>query len=317
MKKFLQQMRKKAMRKPQRIVFPEHMDSRIRKAVEILARKKIAKPVLLVKNKKYRIKGVETVSVLDNELLAFYANEMYKKRKRKGWSLGKCKKLVQQENYFGTMIVATAHADGLVSGASHTTADTLRPALQLIGTKQRFHKVSGLFFMVLKNKRYLFADCAVTISPSSQELAGIAIDSARTAKIFGIDPKVALLSFSTLGSAQHEEVAKVQKALRLAKKKNPKLSIDGELQVDAALVPGVAKLKAPFSKIAGKANVLIFPDLNSGNIAYKLVERLAGAQAIGPIIQGLAKPVNDLSRGCSVEDIINLTAITSVMAQKK
>jgi len=316
MKEFLRKIHKQAKRNPQTIVFPEHMDPRIRKAVHVIAQKKIAKPILLTAGHK-QISGIRTVNVQDAELQNYYAREMHRIRKRKGWSLGKCKGLITNEMYFGTMMVATGSADGLISGAAHSTAETMRPALQLIKTRKRFHKVSGLFLMLLEKKLYLFADCAVNIDPTAKELAEIAIDSAHTAKELGIEPRIAMLSFSTFGSAQHPQLDKIRRAVKLVKKKHPRLMIEGEMQVDAALVPFVAKIKAPKSKLRGRANVLIFPDLNSGNISYKLVQRLGGVKAIGPITQGLQKPVNDLSEGCSVEDIVNLAAITCVHAQKK
>jgi phosphate acetyltransferase len=192
----------------------------------------------------------------------------------------------------------------------------VRPALQIIGTKEKFHKVSGIFFMILENRLLLFADCAINIDPNSTELAEIAIDTAETAKRFGIEPKIAMLSFSTNGSAKHPDADKVREAVQMIKYKRPELIVDGEMQVDAALVPEISQRKFPNSKIKGEANVLIFPDLQSGNIAYKLVERLAKAEAIGPILQGLNKPVNDLSRGCSFQDIADLAAITACEAQE-
>jgi len=207
------------------------------------------------------------------------------------------------------------NADGLVSGSVHSTADTVRPALQIIKTKEQFHKVSSLFLMILQERLLIFADSAIMINPDAKDLAEIAIDTVETAKKFNIEPKVAFLSFSTHGSAKHPMVEKVTEATAIAQAKKPEVLFEGDLQVDAALVPEVAKLKCPNSKIKGDANVLIFPDLQSGNIAYKLVERLAKASAVGPIIQGLNKPVNDLSRGCSVQDIVDVTAITAVEAQ--
>ena len=202
-------------------------------------------------------------------------------------------RIVRDEVYFGTMMVYCNDADGLVGGALHTTAETVRPALQIIKTLEKYHKVSGLFLMKLRDKAYLFADCAINIAPNADELAMIAIDSANTARMFGISPRVAMLSFSTYGSAKHEIVDKVRNAVSIVKNKRPDLIIDGEMQVDAAIVPFVAKIKCPKSILKGNANVLIFPSLEVGNIAYKLVERLAKAQAIGPVLQGLRKPVND------------------------
>jgi len=312
MKTFLKKIHAQAKRRPATIIFPEYEDKRIIEAVKRINRRKIAHAILLSKKE---VPG--KVNINNPDLQKKYSEAMFKIRKKKGWSLSKCKKLVQDSTYFGTMMVACNDADALISGASHTTAHTLLPALQLIKTDDPFHKVSSVFLMVMDKKLYLFADCAVNVKPTSHELAQIALDSALTAKKFGINPRVALLSFSTHGSAKHEEVRRIQKAVKIAKRKNKHLLIDGDIQVDAALVPKIAKLKAPKSALKGNANVLIFPDLNSGNICYKMVERLAGAQAIGPITQGLSKPVNDLSRGCSVEDIVHLAAITSVMSNKR
>lgn len=218
-------------------------------------------------------------------------------------------------NLFGTMLVHHDVADGMISGATCSTAATIRPALQIIKTKERFHKVSGFFFMVWDERVLLFADCAVIPEPNSYELAGIAIDSAETAKRFGIEPKIAMLSFSTNGSADHPNADKVREATKMIRHQRPDLIVEGEMQVDAALVPDVCRRKFPNAVSYGDYNVLIFPNLEAGNIAYKLVERLAGAEALGPIYQGLNKPVNDLSRGCSTQDIIDLAAITSVEAQ--
>lgn len=218
---------------------------------------------------------------------------------------------------FGTMLVEGGIVDGMISGATCPTGDTIRPALHVIKTKEKFHKVSGFFFMILEERVLLFADCAIIIEPNSHELADIAIDTAETALRFGIEPKIAMLSFSTAGSAKHPLVDKVREATKIAQYKRPDLLIEGEMQVDAALVPDVCRRKFPQARSCGDFNILIFPDVQSGNIAYKLVQRLAGAQAIGPIIQGLRKPVNDLSRGCSIEDIINLAAFTTIEAQGK
>ena len=214
-------------------------------------------------------------------------------------------------NYFGTMMVYNGQADGMVTGTTYSTADSIRPALQIIKTKEKFHKVSGIFFMILEKRLLLFADAAITVEPNSHDLVDIAIDSAETAKKFELDPRIAMLSFSTKGSAKHPDVDKIKEAVALLKHKQPDLVVDGEMQVDAALVPKVAKKKCPNSTIQGDANILIFPDLEAANIAYKLVERLAKASAIGPLLQGLKKPVNDLSRGCHYKDIVNVTAFTA------
>jgi len=224
--------------------------------------------------------------------------------------------------YYGTMMLKMDDADGMVAGAINSTGNVLRPALQIIKTAPGISCVSSCFIMEIPNKAYgkdgvmIFGDCAVIPNPTSDELAAIAIASAQTGKaLMDMDPKVAMLSFSTKGSAKHDLVTKVQEATAKAHELAPDLALDGELQADAALVASVGKLKSPGSKVAGEANVLVFPDLQAGNIGYKLVQRLAGAEAIGPVLQGLAKPVNDLSRGCSVEDIVSVTAVTAVKAQ--
>jgi phosphate acetyltransferase len=240
---------------------------------------------------------------------------LYEIRKEKGLSKSGAKELIKDTNYFGTMLVQEKYASGMVTGVTYPTDMAIRPALQIIGTKRKFFKVSGVFFMSLENRTLLFADSAITINPNSHDLANIAIDTAETAQMFGLKPKVAMLSFSTKGSAKHPEVDKVREATALLKYRKPNMIVDGELQVDAAIVPEVAKIKCPKSILKGDANILIFPNLESANIAYKLVERLAKAKAIGPILQGLNKPVNDLSRGCHYKDIVKVTAFTVVSCQ--
>ena len=222
--------------------------------------------------------------------------------------------MLRDVNYFGTMLVYMDKADGLVSGAIHSTGNTVRPALQIIKTKPGVSRTSGAFVMVKGDERYLFADCAININPGAQELAEIAVESANTAKIFDIDPQVAMLSFSTMGSAKSDEVIKVQEAVKLAKELAPNEKIDGELQFDAAFVPVVAKQKAPESEVAGHANVFVFPELQSGNIGYKIAQRLGGFEAIGPVLQGLNKPVSDLSRGSVEEDVYKVAIITAAQA---
>lgn len=225
-------------------------------------------------------------------------------------------RLLKDVNYFGVMLVKLGLADGMVSGAIHSTADTVRPALQIIKTKPGISRTSGVFLMNRENtqERYIFADCAINIDPNAQELAEIAVNTADTAKIFDINPKIAMLSFSTKGSAKAPQAEKVQEAAKIAKDLSPELAVDGELQFDAAFVPETAEIKAPNSDVAGKANVFIFPDLQSGNIGYKIAQRLGMFEAIGPILQGLNAPVNDLSRGSSAEDIYKLAIITAAQA---
>lgn len=268
------------------------------------------------------LEGVQIFDPETSEKTAVYANSFYELRKNKGMTIEKADKIVRDPLYFATMMVKLGDAEGLVSGAIHTTGDLLRPGLQIVKTAPGISVVSSTFIMSVPNSQYgdngmlLFADCAVNPNPTAEELASIAISTAETAKtLCGMEPKVAMLSFSTMGSAQHELVEKVRKATELAKSMRPDIDIDGELQLDAAIVKNIADLKAPDSKVAGKANVLVFPDLQAGNIGYKLVQRFANAEAIGPVCQGFAKPINDLSRGCSVDDIVNVVAVTAVQAQ--
>lgn len=324
---FIAKIKQKARELNKRIVFPETFDNRTLKAIEIVIKEQIARPILLGKETEIKAQAqeaginidwskTEVVDLEDKERLERYAQVLYKLRQKKGLKLKEAREWVKDINYFAVMMIELDEADGLVTGANVSSGDTYRPALQIIKTKEKFHKVSGVFFMIMENRLILFADCAINMDPNSHDLADIAIDTAETAKRFGIEPRIAMLSFSTNAPPKHPYVQKVKEALQIVKDRHPELLIEGEMQVDAALVPEVAKRKFPESKIAGQANILIFPDLQSGNIAYKLVERLAGAKAIGPILQGLNKPVNDLSRGCSVQDIVDLTAITACEANE-
>ena len=315
----------------QRIVLPEGEEERNLTAAATINAEKIAEVILIGSEEVIRekaqklglnIEGIEIEDPAKSEKTAEYAKEFYELRKSKGVTEEVAAKTMLDPMYFGTMMVKKDDAQGMVSGAIHTTGDLLRPGLQIVKTAPGISVVSSFFVMLLEDESYgkegmmLFADCAVNPNPNEDELAAIAISTADTAKkLCGMDPKVAMLSFSTMGSAKHELVTKVQNAVKKANELRPDLAIEGELQADAALVAKVGKQKAPNSKVAGEANVLVFPDLQAGNIGYKLVQRLAGAEAIGPICQGFAKPINDLSRGCSAEDIVNVVAITAVQAQ--
>ena len=314
-----------------RIVLPEGDEDRTLVAAQRIQELGLAYPVLVGDNSRINekakelgvnLEGIEIVDPNNSERLQTYINEFYELRKNKGMTLEKAEKIVKDPLYFGTMMVKLDDADGMVSGAVHTTGDLLRPGLQIIKTAPGVSVVSSFFIMMVPGSTYgeegmlLFSDCAVNPNPNYEQLAAIAIATADTAKnLCKIEPRVAMLSFSTMGSADHEMVDKVRKATELAKELRPDLLIDGELQLDAAIVQKVADLKAPDSAVAGKANVLVFPDLQAGNIGYKLVQRFANASAIGPICQGFAKPINDLSRGCSSDDIVNVVAVTAVQAQ--
>jgi phosphate acetyltransferase len=327
----LQRIREKAVSANKCIVLPEGDEERTLKAADQILKDKIARLLLLgnpaviaQKAKEWGLHYVHHAVVIDPQNhphAEFYANMLFEMRKNKGMTFQQASELVKDPLYLAALLIKNREADGEVAGARNATGDVLRPAFQIVKTLPGISVVSGAFIMVVKDTNYgengifLFADCAATPNPTDRELAQIAVVTARTAQsIAGIEPRVAMLSFSTKGSAQHEMVDKVIRATEIAKEMNPLLKIDGELQADAAIVASVGASKAPESKIAGKANVLIFPTLEVGNIAYKLVQRLAGAEAIGPVMQGMAAPINDLSRGCSTEDIINVVAITATQS---
>jgi len=317
---FITDIIEKAKADPRTIVLPEGADERVTEAAKAIAAEGIAKVIVLGDEDAAERagEGVTVINPETSEKLDDYAQAFYELRKHKGLTIEQAKETLKQVNYFGMMMVQSGDADGLVSGAAHSTADTVRPALQII--KGSF--VSSVFFMCVQDTTYVFSDCALVENPDADQLAHIAVSSSLTALSFGIPADTAILSYSTKGSASSSLVNKVIEATAKAKEilatdhPGAPVRLDGELQLDAAIVPKVAGSKAPDSELGGEARVLVFPDLNAGNIGYKLVQRLGGAEAYGPMLQGLNKPVNDLSRGCSAEDIVGLTAITAVQAQE-
>lgn len=331
----LEQIRAKAIAANKRIVLAEGTEERTLKAADIILQEGIAQLILLGNEKEindlasqFGLKNIGKATIIDpvsNPKKEYYAQMLCEIRKKKGMQMDEAMRLVEDPLYLATLLIKNGDADGEVAGARNATGDVLRPAFQVVKTLPGVSVVSGAFVMIMKDTTYgdngvfLFADCAATPNPTAAELGQIAVVSAQTAKaIAGIqDPKVAILSFSTKGSAKHEMVDKVIEATKIAHELDPNCKLDGELQVDAAIVPKVGASKAPGSEIAGQANVLVFPTLETGNICYKLVQRLAGAEAIGPIMQGMAAPINDLSRGCSVEDVVNVVAITASQAAAK
>ena len=324
----IDKIKAKAKANVKHIVLPEGEESRNVQAAVKIVEQGIAKLTLLGDPAKVKevaagasLEGLEIIDPKTSDKCEQYAATLYELRKAKGMTPEQAAELVRDPMYYGVMMVKMGDADGLVSGAIHSTGDMLRPALQIIKSKPGIKTVSSCFLMECPNKAYgddgvmVFADCAVNIDPDAEQLASIALGAADSARaLAGIEPRVAMLSFSTKGSAKHDLVTKVQEATRIAKELDPGLMLDGELQLDAAIVESVGQLKAPGSPVAGKANVLVFPGLEAGNIGYKLVQRLAGAEAYGPILQGIAKPCNDLSRGCSVDDIVATVAITAAQA---
>ena len=327
----LDSIKEKAKADLKHILLPEGSEERTVQAARIITDEKIAKVTLLGDEEEIKkvaekfnvcLCGIDIINPLTDPDFEHYANGFYELRKAKGMTPEKARETIKNTLFYACMMIKEGKADGMVSGAINTTGNTLRPGLQIIKMAKGINTISSCFIMEIPNKEYgdnglmLFGDCAININPNPDELASIAIATANTAKtLLGMDPKVAMLSFSTKGSAKHENVDKVTAALAKVKELAPDLDVDGELQADAAMVPKVAALKAPGSKVAGHANVLIFPDLQAGNIGYKLVQRLAGAEAVGPVSQGFAKPINDLSRGCSIADIVSVVAITAVQAQ--
>ena len=315
-----------ACKNKKRVVLPESSDERVLRACEIILRRDAADIILLGDEEEakahYQRLGLDLsratiINPRTSWRMEEFANTLYEMRKEKGLTLQRAKDAMMQPNYFATMMVHTGVADAMVSGAIHSTADTLRPALQIIKTTPDVALVSSLFFICLKTKVLVYGDCALNQNPNAAELAQIALSCAATANYFGIEPKVAMLSYSTGESGSGEDVQKVREATKIAKSIRPDLEIEGPIQYDAAIDKEVAMIKLPNSKVAGEATVFIFPDLNTGNNTYKAVQRSSGAVAIGPILQGLKKPVNDLSRGCSVEDIVNTILITAIQAAQR
>lgn len=326
----LNQIKQNAKKHGKKIVLPEGNEERTLEAASIILKEETAQLILLgtieeIKNKAaekgFDIEKAEIIDPKTSDKRNSYAEIMVELRGKKGMTTEKALKLLNDPLYYATLMIKAGDADGEVAGAENSTGDVLRPAFQYVKTAPGISVVSGAFIMMLKTKEFgndgmmVFADCAVHPNPTAKELAEIAVATGKTTRaIAGFEPKIAMLSFSTKGSAKHEMVDKVVEATKLAQEMAPDMKIDGEMQSDAAIIPAIGQKKAPGSEIAGNANVLVFPTLETGNIAYKLVQRLAGAEAIGPVLQGMAAPINDLSRGCSVSDIVNLVAITASQA---
>ncbi len=320
----LKNIKEKASKSRKTIVLPESHDERVLQAAEILTKNKIVSVITLGDENKISsdasrlgvdLSGVRIINPAKSEKLSDFTNIFFNLRKKKGISIDEARETVSKDLFFGDMMVREGMADGSVAGSTASTADVLRAGIQCVGMPEGISTVSSFFLMVFPDKAYTFSDCGVVPNPNAGQLADIAISAAENhSKLTGEKAYIAMLSFSTKGSAEHEMVDKVLEALKIAKSKRPDLTIDGELQFDAAIVDSVGKRKAPGSEVAGRANVLVFPDLNAGNIGYKIAQRLGKCEAIGPLVQGLKKPCFDLSRGCNADDIVNAAAIAALMS---
>lgn len=317
-------IKEKASAKKRTVVLPESHDDRVIKAAGILSAEKIAQVITIGNEEKVResaknlgvdLTGVRIIDPEKSEKLSDFTNMFFNMRKHKGVTIEQAKETMKQDLFFGAMLVKESMADGFVAGSTASTADVLRAAIQCVGMPEGISIVSSFFLMIFPEKTYSFGDCAVVPNPDANQLADIAISTAvNHQKLTGEEPYVAMLSFSTKGSAKHELIDKVLEATEIVKQKRPDIKVDGELQFDAAVVDSIGKKKAPESDVAGRANVLIFPDLQAGNIGYKIAQRMGKAEAVGPVVQGLKKPLFDLSRGCSVDDIVSTAAIAALMA---
>ncbi len=320
----MESIKEKASVRKKAIVLPESHDERVLRAAEILTKNGICGVITLGDENKIRedaqnygveLQGVRIIDPVKSETLSDFANMFYNLRKHKGVTIEDAREIMKRDLFFGSMMVGQGMADGSVAGSVASTGDVLKAAFQCVGMPEGISIVSSFFLMIFPEKVYSFADCAVVPNPDASQLADIAVTTADNhKKLTGEEPYVAMLSFSTMGSAKHELVDKVVEATKIAKEKRPDLNIDGEMQFDAAIIDKIGKKKAPESTVAGRANVLVFPDLQAGNIGYKIAQRLGGAEAVGPVVQGLKKPLFDLSRGCSVDDIVNTSAISALMA---
>lgn len=321
----MNQIKKNASNRKKTIVLPEAHDERVLRAAEKLIAENIASVITIGDEQKVRddasslgvnLQGVRVIDPAKSDKLSDFANIFFNLRKHKGMTIEKARETLLRDLFFGAMMVKEEMADGFVAGSTASTADVLRAAIQCVGMPEGISIVSSFFLMILKERAFSFADCAVVPNPDAAQLADIAITTADNHQILtGEKPYVAMLSFSTKGSAQHELIDKVLEATKIANEKRPDLAIDGEIQFDAAVIDAIGKKKAPDSDVAGRANVLVFPDLQAGNIGYKIAQRWGGAEAVGPVVQGLKKPLFDLSRGCSVDDIVNTSAIAALMAK--